>query len=258
MEFPKHIELQLGYYVYLLIDPRSNERKPFYVGKGALNRAFDHLRQALPDGDASTAKYDVIRAIRDAGQEPVVRIVAHGLREDEAFRLEAVLIRILRLENLTNRVHGHRFDETMLPPEDVVALYAAEKLCDELVSERVLYVSLNGGTELPYPEICDDEVILQQRTLGDWPLSLEKAAKVQLVAGVYAQVVRVVYQLTEGAESAAFVTLSSMNPARVRFTQATRLRQHLLLGKTVETNEGEQLTKFYGGSVRYGRAAWER
>ena len=34
----------LGYYVYMLIDPRNDQ--PFYVGKGQGNRVFQHVIDA--------------------------------------------------------------------------------------------------------------------------------------------------------------------------------------------------------------------
>ncbi len=39
--FTKKVCEQLGYYVYLYIDPR--DESVFYVGKGRSNRCFSHL-----------------------------------------------------------------------------------------------------------------------------------------------------------------------------------------------------------------------
>ena len=49
-----------------------------------------------------------------------------------------------------NRVQRHRFDEKILPAEDVCARGAAGRLLDEDVAERVIYFSLNGGRDVPY------------------------------------------------------------------------------------------------------------
>ena len=38
--FDTKTQKALGYYVYMLIDPRDD--RPFYVGKGVGNRIFDH------------------------------------------------------------------------------------------------------------------------------------------------------------------------------------------------------------------------
>jgi hypothetical protein len=60
---------KIGYYVYLLIDPRTSE--VFYVGKGVGNRCFAHVqvarkREAGVSGDYP--KLDRIREIEAAGQ----------------------------------------------------------------------------------------------------------------------------------------------------------------------------------------------
>ena len=40
---PPEVARELGYYVYLYFDPRSNSCTPFYVGKGHGNRALVHM-----------------------------------------------------------------------------------------------------------------------------------------------------------------------------------------------------------------------
>src|SRR5574344_2263819 len=68
---------QLGFYVYMLIDPRNN--RPFYIGKGVNNRIFDHLHCALKDKDISNAKYEIIRDIVKDGKEVRHVVVKHRL-----------------------------------------------------------------------------------------------------------------------------------------------------------------------------------
>lgn len=51
-ELPPGVGEQLGHYVYLYVDPRTDE--PFYVGKGVGNRKArksesNHLRELLDD-----------------------------------------------------------------------------------------------------------------------------------------------------------------------------------------------------------------
>ena len=71
---PKVVE-QLGYYVYLYIDPLDDT--VFYVGKGKGDRALAHL------GDTSESdKVKTFKRIRAQGREPRMEILLHGL-EDE-------------------------------------------------------------------------------------------------------------------------------------------------------------------------------
>ena len=91
------------YYVYALKDPRSSPAKPFYVGKGAGSRAYDHL--ITPD---HTRKYARIREIANSGKRPLVDILVEDLTEAQALRLEAELIAAFGTEEtggpLTNAV----------------------------------------------------------------------------------------------------------------------------------------------------------
>jgi hypothetical protein len=75
------------FYVYALKDPRSSPALPFYIGKGAGSRAFDHL--VTPD---ATRKYRRIKEIIEAGLKPIVTILVDDLTETQALKIEAELI----------------------------------------------------------------------------------------------------------------------------------------------------------------------
>jgi len=80
------------FYVYQLIDPRTN--KPFYVGKGCGNRATAHIAEAR----GSKAKWinrikcQIILNIELCGLEVVIDKLSDGLSESEAFDMEEQLI----------------------------------------------------------------------------------------------------------------------------------------------------------------------
>ena len=76
---------KLGYYVYLLIDPRDN--KVFYVGKGKGNRINQHLLGALDDKTNETEKIKKIREIQNTGLEVKHSVLRHELTEKEAFEV---------------------------------------------------------------------------------------------------------------------------------------------------------------------------
>ena len=87
--FDERTQKALGYYVYMLIDPRNG--KPFYVGKGKNNRVFDHIKFAIDNPTISTDKCDIIREISADKVEHV--IISHGFAsEDEAYKMEAIII----------------------------------------------------------------------------------------------------------------------------------------------------------------------
>jgi hypothetical protein len=107
------------FYVYALKDPRSSPALPFYIGKGAGSRAFDHL--VTPD---ATRKHERIRQILADGARPIVDILIEDLTEAQALRMEAELIAAFgTLETgglLTNSVvpkgvGGHRRRHVVVP-----------------------------------------------------------------------------------------------------------------------------------------------
>lgn len=89
------------YYVYELIDPRTN--LPFYVGKGKGNRMYSHLQEAkLPrDKQINTIKCAVINNILACGKQVIFYKVAENVSEELAFHTEIMLI-----DNYGKRCNG--------------------------------------------------------------------------------------------------------------------------------------------------------
>src|SRR5436309_706366 len=93
----------MDHYVYVYIDPRNNEE--FYYGKGKGSRKDAHL-----SSDTDTEKTKRIAAIRKDGLEPIIRVVARGLTNEEALLVEkAYLHRLGR--SLTNISSGYYADK---------------------------------------------------------------------------------------------------------------------------------------------------
>ena len=94
----------MKYYVYELIDPRSDAI--FYVGKGKGKRANDHVRQAKSGFESE--KCNLIREILAENLTVKVNIVSRFKCEFAAYAFEAQHIEFLGLENLTNIAFGGR------------------------------------------------------------------------------------------------------------------------------------------------------
>ena len=94
---------QNPFYIYALKDPRQKPAKPFYIGKGTGNRAWEH--QAHVD---DSEKGRVIQEIHDAGLKVLHTVMADNLTEVQALKLEAELIAAFGVRRhgglLTNKV----------------------------------------------------------------------------------------------------------------------------------------------------------
>lgn len=94
---------QNPFYVYALKDPRQKPAKPFYIGKGTGNRAYEHQNE-VSDSDKSY----VIQEIHDAGFKVLHTVISDNLTEEQALKIEAELISALGIRSqgglLTNRI----------------------------------------------------------------------------------------------------------------------------------------------------------
>lgn len=182
--FSSAIIEQLGYYVYLLIDPETD--KVFYVGKGTGDRIFAHLNFALRF-PKETDKLEKIRAIMQKGLAVKHLIHRHGLTEKEAFEVEASLIDFIGLEELTNKVGGQHssFRGQMTIPE-LIALYEAPPL---EIKEPALLIIVNRLFRRGM-----DAERLYEITRGNWVLG-ERRRKARYAFSVYRGIVRQVYQI---------------------------------------------------------------
>lgn len=116
-EFSNAVCERIGYYVYILKDPRNDTI--FYVGKGKGNRLFQHVQCALENATDSD-KYNLIREIHKDGKEVEHFILRHGLEEKLSLEIESTIIDLLGIENLTNSVKGHDTWERGLKTVDEV------------------------------------------------------------------------------------------------------------------------------------------
>ena len=200
LAFPPGVADQLGYYVYALRDPRSDQRgRIFYVGKGVGDRVYHHARAALEEADPQACvslKLDTIRAIRDAGMEVGVEIVRHCMSEPVAFEVEAGLIDGLRLAgtDLTNLVTGmESVKRGWHPLQELIALYAAQPLGS--TDDRLVLIKIN---RLYKPTMSDAEIY--EVTRKWWRCNPERRPAIALA--VYHGVVRAAYRIETWQQAA--------------------------------------------------------
>ena len=124
MPMPPEVAERIGpYYVYVLVDPRDDSI--FDVGKGTGQRLLAHGYEALLKADPGprSGKVARIREMRNAGHEPRIDVVRHGLSEQEALLIEAALIDCAG--QLTNKVAGHGAAEGRASLGELVSRHGA-------------------------------------------------------------------------------------------------------------------------------------
>ncbi|HET6569768.1 MAG TPA: hypothetical protein VFG50_17515 [Rhodothermales bacterium] len=202
LSIPPEVAHRLGYYVYLYVDPRTG--KPFYVGKGKGDRVLSHMSEA-----GESRKLQMIKELRDEGLEPRMDILAHGLRDEEtAFRIEAAVIDLIGLDELTNRVRGWRSIQTgRLPLHELIVYYAAKPVKVEVPA---LLIRIN---RLYHHNMSAVE--LYEATRGVWKLGPRREGA-RYAFAVFEGVVRAVYEITEW-HPAATIPYSTRNAEELRY-----------------------------------------
>ena len=196
-EFSKKVQEAIGYYVYVLVDPRT--KQVFYVGKGKGNRVFDHEREAKDPQTPSSDKIDQIRDIQNAGREVEKYIVRHGLDENTAYEVEASIIDILSYQgfnislSLTNAVSGHhQWDRGIKTVDDIEQLYAPQPAGNYMSGTRqVLSITINKM----YPPKKHLPNGVYEAVRSCWKLSSRSVNNIKYVLAVYQGVVRGVFMV---------------------------------------------------------------
>lgn len=143
--FPPGVALQLGYYVYRLVDPRNGET--FYVGKGKGDRVFSHASGEKikdKDEDEQDQRLKRIRDIHDAGLEVVHVIHRHGMESEETALCVGAAV-MDAYPGLTNRIGGHQSGEFgVAHAEELITRYCAKPF---VPAHPLLLVSIRASYE---------------------------------------------------------------------------------------------------------------
>jgi hypothetical protein len=181
LDISPDIAQALGFYVYAYIDPR--DESIFYIGKGLGSRATAHLKDS-----SESKKVTYINELRNAGFEPRIDILSYGLRDDlEASRVEAALIELVGLKNLTNAVKG-RFS-SIYPRRSLADLILEFKPISAEITDRALLIRINKQFDYGISALE-----LYERTRGVWVIG-ERRNSARYAMAVYAGIIREVYEI---------------------------------------------------------------
>lgn len=178
------IHERLGYYVYRLVDPRSDET--FYVGKGKGGRLLQHVTDAR-SSILESRKLNRIREIERSGGTVLFLVHRHGLTEKEALEVEAALIDAY--PRLSNEVEGHHSGgRGCMPLEELIGVYDPPKI--RIVEPAVL---INIGQEW-VRGLSADPRKLYERTRRYWACAPDRH-KAEYAFAVSRGVIRQVYHI---------------------------------------------------------------
>ena len=180
-EFPRPIHAKLKNYVYMYSDPRDG--KIFYVGKGTGNRAFAHLSD-----QSESVKVHMINDIKAEGKSPTIEILVHGIDNDEdAKRIEASVIDLLGIDNLTNEVRGYESREYgRMSPDQVIATYAARKVD---IKDPLILININRTFRYGM-----SAMELYDATRSAWVVG-DRKGEAKYALSVYQGIVQEVYEI---------------------------------------------------------------
>jgi hypothetical protein len=195
MPFSQATVEALGWYVYLLTDPRTGT--VFYVGKGSGNRAYQHgaeARDRADHPDLQKAKHERILDIEGTGQAVTVEILRHALQDETtAYLIESAAIDLfdrLHPGSLLNLVAGHHSGKH--GPTDATEVeikYPAPPLPNP--GRPIVLTSLDQTWK---PGMTQPDLI--EYTTRWWRLDPHRRPRPQYGLGVHRQIVRTAYKIT--------------------------------------------------------------
>ena len=185
---------KLGYYVYLLIDPRN--KKVFYVGKGVGNRVYQHVLGSLKETPQETNKIKIIRDLQNNNLEVKHYILRHGLTEKEAFEVESAVIDLILVFNrdLTNIVKGFRSeDRGIMTLDELKIKYEAE---EAVIDEPIILININNLFRKDMGKID-----LYEATRKHWKININRVKNIKIACAVFRGIIREVYTLDKWGAS---------------------------------------------------------
>lgn len=184
-EFSTSICEKLGYYVYVLKDPRN--LNIFYIGKGKGNRIFQHVTGGLISAK-KTDKINLIKEIHNSGNSVTYYILRHGLTKEQSLEIESACIDLLGLENLTNISKGHYSWERGLKSVDEINQFYDAKIIS--IEEPCIIITINR-----YYERFMSPEKLYAVTRSAWRIASHRRETVKYAIAGYRGIVREIYKI---------------------------------------------------------------
>lgn len=184
-KFSQAVCEKIGYYVYILKDPRTSTI--FYVGKGIGSRVFQHIAGDLTS-PVLNDKLSLIREIHDTGFEVEHYILRHGLTQEQSFEIESACIDLLGLDNLTNAVKGHDSWERGLKTVDEVTQHYDAKVIT--ITEPSIIININRL----YKRFMTQQQ-LYEATRSAWKVASFRRNQTKFAIASFRGLVREVYEI---------------------------------------------------------------
>jgi hypothetical protein len=189
-QVPPEVAEQIGFYVYLMRDPRDGQ--VFYVGKGRGSRVLAHAREAGNDPASERAKLSRINAITASGRHVEHLFVRTNLEsEDAAFVVEQAVIDAYYATGhpLTNLVRGHRSATHGLASVATVVAEMTARPAPGGSDPTVLFMINRAWRR----DMSDADIYYY--TQGHWIVSAHVRANAKYAFGVARGLIRGVYRI---------------------------------------------------------------
>ena len=184
-KFSNNTVAELKSYVYGLKYPNT-ARNYFYIGKGTGNRVFSHVNQKIKSG-IKDPKFDVIQSLKKQGG-PEIDIIRHGLTNEQALLLEATLIDVFGVKQITNKVKGVDSGKYgIMSLKNIEANYKGKDF-DADISAVCFKINQAWHKDMT-------EEHLYNKVRGNWALNINRAKKAEYGIGVCDGVIRGIYKI---------------------------------------------------------------
>jgi len=239
-KFPTNIHKELSNYIYALYDPR--EKLPFYIGRGVGDRAFSHLKESH-----NKKVKDKVDSLRDQKIKPVIKILIHGLTNQQARAAETAAIAILGKDNLANEVKGAGSSLTNISPAEIIHHYNAK---EALIKHKAILIVRNPWNPNQTEQYHYD------LTRASWKVG-KKKDHAEYAFLVHQGVIKRVYTVAAWyPDGTTFHTRNNPDPNNPHYRHDYKIRdRYEFVGKLLDYND-PLIKKYVGKSVkRYLRAS---